>query len=191
MNGAKQALWLFMLLAILATTGWFFARDKKEVKLDQHRLANTADIRVSQLSIRQFDKNGKLINHLHSPGLYHIPYEDKYFVSFPTVMVQHDANDIWHIRSKKALLLQGGERITFKEDVQISQRKSLTGQDVSLIKTEYLTYYPKLKKAYTNEYVSFEQAGTKIESLGMEAWLDKKMVKLLKQARGHYVPSVA
>lgn len=189
MNGAKQATWLFLTLILLATSGWYFAKSPEEVLLDNQILIKTPDMYVADLTVKQFDEQGKLAHQIKTPGLFHIPQDDRYQIRTPDVFVFHQHNDIWHIQSQKASLIQGGETITFDDNVVISQMTALSQAAVSVMKTESLTYLPKTKKALTSRFVSFEQAGTQIESEGMEAWLAEKKVHLLHKARGHYVPN--
>lgn len=187
MNTAKQAIWLFATLVMLACSGWYFVNQETTVKLDNEALSTTVDAMVSQLSVRQFNTEGKLINLLLTPFMQHIPKENIHVLQNPYIIITQDNQPSWEISSLKAKSFEGGERITFMEKVLVHQKAGDTAQE-STLKTEEVTYFPKLKKATTDLFVTFEQPGNIVQSTGMNAYLDEKRVELLHQARGSYDP---
>ena len=59
MIAAKQAAWLFITMIALACSGWYFAGSATTFKLDEHTLSTTTDMVVNNLTVHQFDKDGK------------------------------------------------------------------------------------------------------------------------------------
>lgn len=187
MNAGKQALWLFTALIGLAFSSWYFASSNKVTKLDDATLATTVDIIIHELTVRQFNTEGKLTNILKTPLLHHIPQSNKHWLKSPYILVSQDNEKPWEIRSAMATSLHGGEEITFTDDVIIHQEPDVRSP-ASTVTTEELVYFPKQKLATTEKHVTFEQPGNIIQSEGMMAYLAEKRVKLLGNARGSYVP---
>lgn len=188
MNSAKQALSLFLVLILMAGSGWYFANFNNISKLDKETLTNTIDTTVYKLTVRQFNSEGKLTNLLTTSLMNHIPKGDVHLFESPHIIVAQEDKPYWDIRSKKAKSFEGGDRITFSQQVVVHQNPGDKMQE-STLKTEEVTYFPKLKKATTNLFVTYEQPGNFIQSQGMNAYLDEKRVELLHQARGSYAPA--
>ncbi|QDP73045.1 LPS export ABC transporter periplasmic protein LptC [Legionella israelensis] len=188
MNAAKQATWLFLLLALLAYSGWYFARTNITHKLDDHALATIPDAVIHQLTVRQFGENGQLVNQLQTPLLSHIPQNDTHFLEKPDIVITQINQPAWYIQSEKAVALNRGKQITFSNNVIIHQNRDKHAQE-STLRTEEITYFPESKKATTSLLVTLEQPGTLIQSIGMNAYLAEKRVELLHQARGQYAPA--
>jgi len=188
MNTAKQLVWLFFTIIIVACTGWYYNHATGVIRLDNETLATTIQTTVSQLTVRQFNTEGSLTNMLTAPIMQHIQKGDIYLFETPHILVNQGDQPPWDIRSKRARSFEGGKRITFMEQVVVHQAQGSKTQE-STLKTEEVTYYPKEKKASTDLLVTYEQPGNIIQSTGMNAYLDEKRVELLHQARGSYVPA--
>lgn len=188
MNTLRQSLFILSLLAVLIYSGWHFSNKTQKFQLDNETLSSIPDYMVSNLQVKQFDKQGALANQLTAPYMEHIPKGDINLLQNPHVIVAQKDESTWDIRSLKAKAFNGGEKITFMEDVIIHQSEVEKGSE-STMKTQEITYFPKEKRASTNLLVSFERPGNFIQSKGMNAFLDEKRIELLHQARGSYVPA--
>jgi lipopolysaccharide export system protein LptC len=185
MNATKPALWLALITLIFSV--WFFSNLNNNAQQKNHE-SSTIDTTITELTVRQYNANGLLANLLTTPLLEHLPQENIHLLTTPHIIIQQDEQPAWEIDSKKAKSFEGGKRITFMEQVVVHQK---TGEKTpeSTLKTEEVTYYPKEKKATTDLFVTFEQPGNTVQSMGMNAYLDEKRVELLHQARGSYDPA--
>jgi len=189
MNTGRQSLLMLFTLILLAGSGWYFSNfNKLAVTLDNETLTSTVDTTVFHLTVKQFNKEGALINLLTTPLMEHIPKNNIHLLQTPQITIKQENQPAWEIKSLKAKSYEGGQRITFIKDVIVHQNPGDKTQE-STLKTEEVTYYPKEKKATTNLFVTFEQPGNIIESTGMNAYLDEKRVELLHKARGSYAPA--
>ncbi len=188
MNAAKQAAWLFVALICLACSGWYFASAKHINKLDEHTLSTTADMIINELTVQQFDTNGRLANYLKTPLMRHVSFNNTNLLKTPHIVIAQDNQPAWEIHAEQATSLLGGQQITFNKNVVVHQEKDEHTQE-STLKTEAITYYPKDKLASTLLDVTFEQPGNIVHSKGMNAYLAEKHVELLSEARGTYEPS--
>lgn len=190
MNAAKQAAWLFCALVALACSGLYFASSTPVARLDDKILSLSADTIITNLTVRRFDTAGKIVNYLQTPEVQHIPNNNTHFFKSPHMKLSQADQPAWEISAKQAKAINGGEQITFIHDVIIHQDKSDRTQE-STMKTEELSYFPKEKLASTELAVSFEQPGRIVHSEGMRAYLAKKRIQLLSQARATYEPKHA
>lgn len=188
MNAAKQFIWLFFTLIILACSALYYSHSIDIIRLDSETLANSVETTVSQLKVQQFDADGLLVNLLTTPIMQHIQKGNVYLFQQPHILVSQEQQPPWDIQSNNATSFEGGKRITFKGNVIVHQKHSDKTQE-STLKTEEVTYFPKEKKASTDLLVTYEQPGNIIQSKGMNAYLDEKRVELLHQARGSYAPT--
>lgn len=188
MNAGKQTAWSFVLLIALACSCWYFASTPNTNRLDAKTLATTIDTTIQNLKVRQYDLKGNLINTLETPLLRHIPFNDTHYLKMPHIVARQTMDAPWEIDSESATALHGGEKIIFSQNVTIHQVNHGEHQPDSVLKTEELVYFPKEKRATTEKEVVYEQAGSKILSVGMNAYLSEKRVQLLKNARGFYDP---
>lgn len=187
MNATKQAIWLFVALASLACSGWYFASSTPLNTLDEHTLSTTADVTVHDLTIHQYDSNGQLSHYLHTPLMRHIPENNTHWFKTPHIIIAQQNQAPWEIHAQQATAINGGQQISFDKHVVVRQKKDGHSEE-STFKTEQITYYPKDKLAMTLLDVIYEQPGTTVRSTGMKAYLADKRIQLLSQARGSYVP---
>ena len=188
MIAAKQATWLFIMIICMACSGMYFARPTNVVKLDDHILSTTTDMIINNLTVQQFDVDGRLVHYLHTPLMRHIPSNNTHWLKTPHVIITQQTQPAWEIHAQKATALYGGQQITFNENVIVHQEKDERSQE-STFKTEEITYFPKDKLAKTLLDVTFERPGHHLQATGMNAYLADKRVELLSQARGTYEPS--
>jgi lipopolysaccharide export system protein LptC len=188
MNTIHQTMWLFFTVIILAFSAWYYGNLQTMTRLDNETLSSTVDTTITRLTLRQYDSAGLLANTLTTPQMQHIPKDDIHLFQTPHIIIAQKDQPAWEISSKKAKSFKNGQEIIFMKKVVVHQKPGGTTQE-STLKTEKVIYYPEIKKATTDLFVTFEQPGNIIESTGMNAYLDEKRVELLHQARGSYAPS--
>lgn len=187
MNAGKQAIWIFLVLIMLASTSWYFASSKPITKLDQKILSTLPDAIINELTVRQYNKDGVLVHFIQATHLKHIPLNNTNELKTPHIIIAQVNKPAWDIQSQQAKTLNGNEEVIFTKNVIIHQ-PSDSHTTESTIKTEQLHYFPKNKLASTDQKVMLEQPGNVIESKGMIANLADKHLQLLGQAKGIYVP---
>lgn len=183
MNAAKQAVWLFISLFALVSLGWFFAREKAEIKLEHTIVEKLSDLIITDLKVIKFDEQGRVDNTLNTTFLQHFPQNDTYFLDFPKIIMSGNSQPAWQITAKNAIAIEGGKKITFIDNVVVWQEGN-ANQPPRVLKTTELVYNTMMKIATTNKAVNFTQAGTTVNSDGMEANIEEQKVKLLKNVRG-------
>ena len=185
MIATKQAAWLFAALICIACSSWYFASSPVVVMLDKHTLSTTADMVINNLTVHQFDTEGRLVNYLQTPLMRHISANNTHWFKTPHIVVSQQNQPAWDIHANQATALYGGQQITFNDSVVIHQEKDENTQE-STFKTESITYFPKDKLATTLLDISYERPGHTVQATGMKAYLAEKRIKLLSQAKGTY-----
>ncbi|MFA6303489.1 MAG: LPS export ABC transporter periplasmic protein LptC [Legionella sp.] len=187
---SKQLLWLLCMITLLLGSGWYYIQSPKAVRPLNKALSSNIDTTIMQLTVRQFDAKGALVNVLQTPLLQHSPKDDINLLQTPRILISQEDQPAWEINALKAKSFAGGSRITFMQQVVVHQPAGDKTQ-ASTFKTEEVTYFPKEKKAISELLVSYEQSGNFVQSTGMIAYLDEKRVELLHKARGIYDPTKA
>jgi lipopolysaccharide export system protein LptC len=185
---AKQTLWIVLTLLLLIGSSWYYQQLKPHVRLDSDTLATSIDSTILNLTVKQFNEQGKLANLLVTPLMEHIPKDNINLIQQPHIVINEENQAAWEINSRSAKSYFGGEHITFIDKVTVHQNPDKNNQE-STLRTEEVTYFPKEKRATTDRFVTFEQPGNFIESTGMNAYLEEKRVELLHGAKGSYAPS--
>ncbi len=184
----KQPLWLCLTLITLIASGWYYARIKPTIPLDNDTLSTSIDSTITQLTVKRFNEQGELVSLLTTPLMEHIPKNNLHLLQTPHIVIKEKNQPDWEIKSHNATSFEGGSRITFIDKVIMHQNMGDAHQE-STLKTEKIIYYPKEKRATTDLFVTFEQPGNLVESTGMNAYLEEKRVELLHGAKGSYVPT--
>src|SRR5438876_926427 len=109
MSATKHLFWIIITLILLVYSGWYFSTTKASFKLDSETLSSIPDSIVSQLTVRQFNTKGALVNVLITPLMEHIPQGDVNLLQSPHVVITQDDQPAWEIHSLKAKAFAGGE----------------------------------------------------------------------------------
>ncbi len=186
MNNIKQSLWLTATLAAFAYFCFSFLKTEISYTLDAHELATSIDTIITELTVYQFDTTGKLVHHLYTPELQHIPANDTHELKSPQIKLMQTNQSDWQINANHAQSIHGGSEITFLGNVIVHQ-----DDKGNTLNTEELTYYTKEKLATSKTNVLFQQPGSIVQSKGMRAYLDKKYIQLLSQSHATFEPNHA
>ncbi len=89
MNITKQAIWLFLTLLILAGSGWYYAHFNQAI-INKKSLSNEVDTTISQLTVKQFNSEGVLINLLTTPQVEYIPNNNLHLLKNPHIIIKQD-----------------------------------------------------------------------------------------------------
>lgn len=185
-NPITHASWLFIAVVITAISGWYYVSTDNPYVLDKQTLNHMPDIIANQVHLTQYDEQGRIKHDMLSKTMTHQPFDDRYLFISPKINIasDNDQSSPWQITAQKAISLQGGALIELVDSVHLYQK--IDGNKFNDIITEQLFYQPNKKLAYTNKPIEFKQPGTTIKAIGMQAELESKHVRLLKQAQGAF-----
>src|SRR5680860_1672405 len=109
MNAGKQATWLFIALISLCFSSWYFASSSNIAKLDEKTLSTTVDTIIKNLTVKQYDTAGNLVNYLKTPLLHHTPKDNIHWLKNPFIQVSQQDQTPWEISAKVATSMYGAE----------------------------------------------------------------------------------
>jgi lipopolysaccharide export system protein LptC len=173
----------FIFIMGLGYMGWHIAKPETIKRLDQSTLDKTPDAIIYQLSVKKFNTKGQLSYHLETDKLEHIPHKNTSHLRPLKITTFQEKQEPWVITANLGISVDGTEEIKLRKNVIITQKND---KGTSTLLTEKLLYYPNKDLATTDEKVTYIQPGITVTSIGMNAFLKQKRVKLLSQAWGRY-----
>ncbi len=188
MTSLKSAIWLFITLTCLASSGWYFASSHRVFLLDEKTLSASVDTIMHQVEITQYGKQGQLTHYLQTTMLTHTPKDNAHYLHKPHIIVNQPDKPQWEIHADHARTLYNGKQIVFHGHVHITQAASAQ-KPAAIIKTEELTYFPESQFATTPKKIEYKQQNSVVTATGMNAYLEDNRIQLFSQAQGTYVSS--
>ncbi len=170
-----------MILAIMTT---LFYQTHTTTFVAQNDLPDSYMEQVTAIII---NKQGNPTLKIETPRMLHFSKNNTSELIDPQLTIYRQSPEPWLIAAKYARALNGIQHVVFWEDV-VLQHAADNKNPPTVIKTPKLTLYPLDQKANTDEFITMIQPNIIIRATGMSADLNAGNVKLLKEARGEYVP---
>ncbi len=148
------------------------------------------DSYMEQVNAVIIDKEGNPSIKIETPRMLHFTKNDTSELIEPQLTIYRQSPEPWLVGAKYARALNGIEHVIFWENV-IMQHAADNKNPQTMIKTPKLVLYPLDQKATTDEFITLMQPNIVIKATGMTADLNAGSVKLLKEARGEYVPDAS
>ncbi len=133
------------------------------------------------------DKTGNPSLKIVTPRVLHFSKNDTSEFIDPHLTLYRQSPEPWYIAAKFGRALNGINHVIFWDEVTMHHAADMQNPN-TLIKTPKLTVNPKEQTAATDELITLIQPNLIIRAIGMSADLNAGNVKLLKEARGEYVP---
>jgi LPS export ABC transporter protein LptC len=153
-------------------------KDKQSAKSKDAYMLNAFYLRTNE--------NGQQDLLLFSPMVTHYKLQDTSCFLDPKIFIYRNDEE-WRVTSKKARGVNGAGTFYLYEDVKVRQLAT-TKRQGTLLSTQSLTVFPKQNLVATNEFVTIEQPGLTIHSIGLRGDLNTGNLKLLSRTRGQYDP---
>lgn len=133
------------------------------------------------------DKQGNPSMKIETPRMLHFTKQDTSELIDPRLTIYRQTPEPWHISANFARAQDGIHRVVFWDDVIMKHAADTKNPD-TLIRTPKLSFYPLEQRAETDAFITLSQPNMLIRATGMKADMEAGSVKLLKEARGEYVP---
>lgn len=134
------------------------------------------------------NKQGKMTMKIETPKVIHYGNYDVAQFTTPHLTIYRKSPQPWYVTSLHAKTMHGFDKIDFWDDVVIHHSAD-ENSPATLIKTTSLIVHPNEQTAETDKPITLIQPNLTVDGTGMFANMNTGYVKLLKQARGEYVPS--
>ena len=133
------------------------------------------------------NKQGNVIMKIVTPKVVHYSDLDRAQFTNPQLTIYRRSPQPWYVTSLHASTTNGLDKIDFWDNVVIHHAAD-HNNPATLIKTTRLLVHPIEQTAETNEPITLIQPNIVVNGVGMFADMNTGYVKLLKEARGEYVP---
>lgn len=181
----RYSLLVFVLLALTALVNWWQSDNDGSRSVQQRQSHQYPDAFARQISVVSYDAQGLPRNRLQAPSMRHFE-DDTAELEQPRFWQYEADRPPWTVRSEKALLSEGEEKILLAGEVFID-REAATGVPPYHITTRDLTVNTKTSYAETSQPVRVESGDEWITAIGMQGWLQAPVrIKLQQEVRAHY-----
>ncbi len=173
-----------VLLPILAIISiWLLSGENDDENTligNEHR--RTSDYSMTDFTLTVMDGLGTPSRIITGEEMAHYPDNDSTEILFPIARVIEQGKDNWIMSSNKGITFGKGEVITLTGNVVITRQNN---NEIE-VRTEKLILDTLHNTAYTDQFVSIKSPYGDMESVGLHASLDDKMINLHSRVKGHY-----
>jgi lipopolysaccharide export system protein LptC len=151
-------------------------------------LARDYDYYINDMSTTRFTATGQTAWHLQASRVTHYPDGDIAVMEAPRFSYQDEAAAPWQATADTAMLFADTERGEDRIELQgqVLLRQAPADDNFLEVRTALLTLFPDSHEARTDAAVELLSPDSRITGTGLQAWLDRKHVKLLNAVRGTY-----
>lgn len=174
-----------ILLFLLAILTWILSRPAGESAVESVSELDT------RLNYALYDFNGRLLNdqgavhlNIESPVLRNDAETGIGTVDTPRLRIQQDS-DRWYITAESAIISADREHVSLRGDVNLVRRNEVTGEVLEIWTREVMLNVTP-RTASTESAVSIQQAGDRLDAVGMNLDMIAKSFELLHDVQAHY-----
>jgi lipopolysaccharide export system protein LptC len=184
--GRTLSILLLLLVALLSI--WLSQMNKQSVNT---HASSEPDWIVHNVRGVERDINGQVKYQFTADTLTHHPLDDTTAIEKPNFILNNPNNETWHVTSQTATAYSNNQHvdtIRLQNNVVLTQNAAAKKAPLTMT-THTLTVHIQQKFAETRDAVQFVQGQDKTSAVGMRAYLDHKVIELLSEVRGTYVPN--
>ena len=187
MNRRVLLLILFALGALLLSN-WLFrqAEDKRERREQVSR--HIPDYFLNDFTATTMGPQGRPEYRLSAVRMEHYPDTDTAELTQPRIVLYESGEENWHARADSGRVGPGGELVYLSGDVEILQ-PSEAGKPSRMLVTDYVRIYPQRDYVETDAPVTLTGPQTRIQGVGMRAYLEQERLELLSDVSGTHAPT--
>ncbi|WP_058834086.1 LPS export ABC transporter periplasmic protein LptC [Luteimonas abyssi] len=178
--------WLTIVLSVAAiVTGWsawLQRADPVAVTTGPVR----SDYVLRDFEMTALNQEGQESFTLRAPLLEQDPSERTITIQTPLFFVPETEGGHWQARSKLGWISAGHDELRLEGDVRMTSPEE-GGRDIALA-TERMTILPETNQARSDEFVTVQQPGSRIEGRGMEVDLADQRYTFLSEVKQRYEP---
>jgi lipopolysaccharide export system protein LptA len=176
MNIARYTRWLCGIILCTALMGWYSLQRSKLLLNEVQTLISSIDAHVKDLTVQQFDLNGSEQSYLHSELVQRIPSKQQHILQQPHITWAQNNEPGWEIQADSAIASNGGQEITFIQNVVLSKAKGSSGladlKDAMLLHANQALFNQQAHLGVFNGNVVIDQGVTHIHSTEARIELD-------------------
>lgn len=175
-----------IILVLLALgSNWMIpsiSTDNPDAGFEEHKM----DYYVGNFTTTLMGEDGKPFRRLSAKRMMHYPDDDTTELTEPFITMFEQMVPEWKIKSETGWLSGDGDLLLLQGKVTIDRPKTATQDPVHIV-TSNLRVQPNQNYAETEEEITINNPGNRIQSKGMQAWLTKPLrIKFSSNVRGQH-----
>ena len=181
-----NTLLLFFLVSVTAGLSWWLSDITSTKPAAPKRLEHFPDAYAKQLTVINYDANGRPHYQIKAPTMRHYEKDDTTELDQPLMWQFNGDNSPWIVRGKEAIMTGDRDSLFMAGKVTIDRAGTPAITPYHIV-TRDLTVNTVTAFAETEQPIRVESHDHWIDGVGMQGWLqDPVRIKLLNKVRGYY-----
>jgi lipopolysaccharide export system protein LptC len=182
----QEIIYIGALAAVAGLTALLLSSIESSLNENSYESDDIPRLYIDQFTLNSIDEQGLLRHTFSAPALVQLPGQEGTRVQHPEMDIfENGQTRIWLLRAEQGWLSPDSDILRLQ--TVTATRPATSGKYPMVLTTSKLTLYPDEDYAETAEPVRMESPRMTITGTGLEAYLDEERLKLLADARGHYV----
>ena len=178
--------WLSIVLLLAAiVSGWSAWRQRADTPGDA-TAAKRSDYVLRDFELIALNREGRESFTLRAPLLEQDPADRTIAIQTPLFLVPERDGGRWQARAHTGWVSSSHDELRLEGDVRMTSPED-GGRDV-LLTTTRMTLLPEANQARSDDLVTIQQPGSRIQGLGMEVDLSTKRYEFSSQVKQRYEP---
>ena len=179
----KKSLLISALCLLIGVSLWFVIHPSSS-SLNQSP-SSTPDSFMTNVTATKLNKLGKPHYLLIAQDVRHYVQNDMTLIQKPFFTFYPIDEPPWQVKSDMSQAIHGTEKVWLINHVFIQQLPGNNSHNATL-STNFITLYPDISFAETNQPVTITQPNTIIHAIGMQVDMKQSYVKFLSHTQGEY-----
>jgi lipopolysaccharide export system protein LptC len=177
---------LIVLLVMAVASAWWWSRDIDEPDA-RFTSGEVPDYSMADFQLTELNPAGRPSHTLAAETLYHYPERAESILAAPVLHFFEADRPAWEISARHGTVSDIERSVRLEGEVHVRYSAADPGRDFE-IRTEELYVWPDDRRAETEAAVRIIQQSGITDSIGMQADLEQRWMRLLSRVRGHYDP---
>jgi lipopolysaccharide export system protein LptC len=177
---------LIVLLVMAVASAWWWSRDDATFDAGTES-GELPDYSMSGFRLTEMDVTGRPSHVLIAETLYHYPDRAESTLTAPVLHFFEENRPAWEITAKQGTVSDLERTVLLEGDVLVRYSADRPERDFE-VRTKELYVWPDERRAETEMAVRIIQQSGITDSVGMQADLEERRMRLLSQVRGRYDP---
>ncbi len=184
----KRALFSLLLTTFIGAGAlWLGQKSEERPQEQQQRSSSGADYYMTRFTATEMDESGHPKHRIQAEYMAHSAEDDTIKLTQPQAILFRPGEADWQLQANHGVVEEKGELLRLKGDV-LAQQPAYANQPMTEFRTDTLLLKPNDHYAETGDPVVLTHGKSRIDAVGMRAFLEEERVELLSAVRGYYEP---
>lgn len=177
---------LSVVILVLASLVHWQGKEVIDPIAQQQQRANEPDFYMQDATVMQYSESGRLKQQMDAQLIQHYPEGDFTLADSPQITLFRNDTSPWRISAAKGRGTNNNDVIDLWSNVNVQRTLPGTTQNLN---TEKLTIINSENLALTDQKVTITDASTRLDAIGMKAYIDENRIEFLSNVRVNHDPS--